>query len=280
MSTDAQISANQANAELSTGPRTAAGKAASSRNNLRHGFRSQSVLLPGDDPADYDALLAELTAHFIPLHRMEGLTDQRFVREMADAEWRLRRVRGHMESAIARHISTIAADHPDADPLELQSLAIESLAGTGTSYSTWLRYESKFERQYDRAYKDWTRYQEASRRVSAQEADILMKRALFSDRPVSDPILASNVHNPVQPIPSAQAATRAAVVRDKVETRSNVQNFSAPITTPRNSPCPCGSGLKFKTGMRVCRGFEEESVDGGIPNEEANSGYRSRGSVQ
>ena len=64
MATAAQVTANRANAQHSTGPRSEQGKARSSQNNLRYGFRSQSVLLPGDDPAEYEELLAELTDHF------------------------------------------------------------------------------------------------------------------------------------------------------------------------------------------------------------------------
>jgi hypothetical protein len=89
MSTAAQFAANQANSRLSTGPVTEEGKTSSSRNNTRHGFRSRSVILPGDDPAEYEALLTELTEHFSP----QDLTETRFVREMTDADWRLRRLR-------------------------------------------------------------------------------------------------------------------------------------------------------------------------------------------
>ena len=212
MSTAAQIAANQANSQLSTGPITEAGRAASSRNNFRHGFRSQSVLLPGDDPAEYDALLAELTAHFGP----DDLTDERFVREMADADWRLRRVRQYLESAIARRVAALTPDHPDLDPIALQGLAIESLDHDGgPSYSTWLRYESKFERQYDRALKEWTRYQNDGRRARDKDADILMRETIFA------------------PVPKPPAP----------ELASNVQ---IPAQTPRNAPCPCGSNEKYK----------------------------------
>jgi hypothetical protein len=69
MSSAAQIAANQANARLSIGPATVAGKAASARNALRHGFRSQTVLLASDDPAEYQALLDELHAEFPPNDR-------------------------------------------------------------------------------------------------------------------------------------------------------------------------------------------------------------------
>ena len=89
MSSAAQLAANQANATHSTGPVSETGKVASSRNHLRHGFRSQTVLLPCvtcHDPAEYQALLADLTEHLAP----RDLTDTRFVREMADADWCLR----------------------------------------------------------------------------------------------------------------------------------------------------------------------------------------------
>jgi hypothetical protein len=112
MSTPAQLTANQANAQLSTGPVSPEGKAISSRNRLSHGFRSSTVLLPGDNPAEYEALLTELSEHYGP----EDLAEIRFVREMADAEWRLRRVRRHMESAFSRQISTLSEQDPSLDP--------------------------------------------------------------------------------------------------------------------------------------------------------------------
>ena len=195
MATAAQILANQANAQHSTGPATPAGKAASSRNRLNHGFRSATVLLPGDDPAEYEALLTELSEHFDPT----DLTDTRFVREMADAEWRLRGVRGHMESALARHMLTLAPQNPALDPRDLQSLAVETLHQTGCSYATWLRYETKFERQYDRAYNAWSRYQATKQPHSTAETDHDIEPSCGI--PPADPEpasvqMASNVHNP------------------------------------------------------------------------------------
>ena len=45
--------ANRANARLSTGPRTAAGKQRSSLNALTHGLTSRSPVLGTEDPAAY-----------------------------------------------------------------------------------------------------------------------------------------------------------------------------------------------------------------------------------
>ena len=89
---------------------------------------------------------------------------------MADAEWRLRSVRRHMEPALSRHIAALAAQNPSMDPSGLQSLAVETLHQTGCSYATWLRYETKFERQYDRAYTAWSRYQDVQHRASNQQS--------------------------------------------------------------------------------------------------------------
>ena len=49
MSTEAQVHANRANAQLSTGPSSASGKAKSSLNAVKTGLTGRTVLLPGDD---------------------------------------------------------------------------------------------------------------------------------------------------------------------------------------------------------------------------------------
>src|SRR5258708_36783782 len=45
MASEAQVAANRRNAGRSTGPRTAAGKAAVSRDALRHGLTAEQVVL-------------------------------------------------------------------------------------------------------------------------------------------------------------------------------------------------------------------------------------------
>ena len=186
-------------------------------NRLEHGFRSSTVLLPSDDPAEYEALLEELTAHFAP----HDLTTERLVREMADAEWRLRRLRTHLGSALARHLETLAQRHPElTDGIDLESRAVETLAETGCSYATWLRYESRFQNQYDRAYRTWTAYENSRRRIASKEADIMIRKTIFAPLPGELPV--SNV----------QTATG--------------QYIPQPAPIPRNGPCPCQSGEKYK----------------------------------
>jgi hypothetical protein len=86
---EAKLEANRANAKLSSGPKTSAGKAASSANSLKHGLYSSKLVLPGEDPTELDALRADLLAEHQPATETEKL----LVLEMADNYWRLRRAR-------------------------------------------------------------------------------------------------------------------------------------------------------------------------------------------
>src|SRR5690349_14584084 len=80
---------NRENARKSTGPRTEEGKAASSKNAFKHGLYSEEVLVPGEDLAQYEALLADLRAEHQPATPSEEI----LVDEMAQHYWHIRRWR-------------------------------------------------------------------------------------------------------------------------------------------------------------------------------------------
>jgi hypothetical protein len=56
-SSSAQIAANQANAQHSTGPKTGQGKATSCLSNFRHGLAGGFSVLSSEDQLEYDVLL-------------------------------------------------------------------------------------------------------------------------------------------------------------------------------------------------------------------------------
>jgi hypothetical protein len=66
MSTAAQIEANRANAQLSTGPKTEAGKAASSSNALSTGLTSTKLYVRPEDQGHFNELKAGLMTSFQP----------------------------------------------------------------------------------------------------------------------------------------------------------------------------------------------------------------------
>jgi hypothetical protein len=87
MATKAQIKANRQNARKSTGPRTDEGKAAVSKNAVKHGLFAEEAVIFGEDPADYDALHDEILAELAPSGVMETLLAERVV----SLTWRLHR---------------------------------------------------------------------------------------------------------------------------------------------------------------------------------------------
>ena len=88
MSTAAQITANRANAEKSTGPKTEAGKTKSSLNAVKTGLTGRTVLLPSEDAAAYQAHLDRMFSQLAP-----GTDQERSLAQtIADTEWRLLRI--------------------------------------------------------------------------------------------------------------------------------------------------------------------------------------------
>src|SRR5216683_5026018 len=89
MPTEAQINTNRLNAQKSTGPTSAQGKAASSLNALKSGIDAWSNIIPGEDPAELEALTAAFMLHFHP----SDPNQLSLVDTLISAEWTQRRLR-------------------------------------------------------------------------------------------------------------------------------------------------------------------------------------------
>ena len=84
MPTQAQVTANKANAQHSTGAKTEAGKAASSRNHLSHGLTgTEFALLEWEDPNAFTELSARLELE----HKPATVTESILIQNMAQAYW-------------------------------------------------------------------------------------------------------------------------------------------------------------------------------------------------
>src|SRR5260370_36592795 len=66
MPTQAQLNANRLNAQKSTGPKSPEGKAISSLNALKSGIDAWSHIIPGEDPAEFEALAIAFHFHYRP----------------------------------------------------------------------------------------------------------------------------------------------------------------------------------------------------------------------
>jgi hypothetical protein len=87
MSTAKQTAANRLNAQKSTGPRSAQGKAASRANSLKTGLYARSQIIAGEDPAELRALADQYFLRWGPATPEESF----LVATLVDSDWLLRR---------------------------------------------------------------------------------------------------------------------------------------------------------------------------------------------
>ena len=148
MASEAQIAANRRNAQRSTGPKSAEGKARVALNGLKHGLCSQRVLLPDEDPAEFEALVADLAARWRPADAAE----MALVRDYAAAMWRLDRIPA-LEADLLRSVDGDLGETFLAHSHEILRLSL---------------HEGRIARQRERARKELEALQ-AARRARAAE---------------------------------------------------------------------------------------------------------------
>jgi hypothetical protein len=130
MSTRAQINANRANAQLSSGPKTPEGKAASTKNNTSHGLTGGPfTVMPWESQIDFDALRDELRNE----HQPATLTERLLVDGMAQHHWLRQR-------AVA-----LQQDCFDAETHQISDQK---------SFALYLRYETTHQRAFHKCLND------------------------------------------------------------------------------------------------------------------------------
>ena len=141
MATEAQILANQQNAQLSTGPVTESGKAASCQNNFRHGLAGCAFrVLASEDQDEFDQLLASLTAE----HQPSTTTETILISKMAQHYWLSQRAQRLQDL-------TMAEDLPAKDQ--------------DRQFSLFLRYQTTNDRAFHRSLNDLLKLRAEKRRM-------------------------------------------------------------------------------------------------------------------
>lgn len=155
----------------STGPRTEEGKKRSSLNAMRHGLTSQIVVLPTEDMDAYLAHSRRFESDFAP----QGAVETHLAQTLADAAWRLARVRSLEHSLLALGFTAksgrIVTEHPEvhaalatADGLRLHNRELANLS----------IHELRLTRQFDKTLAQLRQLQ-AERK--AAEAEMLAEAA-------------------------------------------------------------------------------------------------------
>ena len=150
MTTKKQIEANRRNAQLSTGPTTAAGLAQSSKNALKHGLTAKDVTLDGDEAMKFAAFRDDIIHDLAPV----GALEEEFAQHIALLFWRRRRV-ASLEVTEPRCSSE---GECDAKP------PLHNFISDG--FNKLMRYDASLDRALQRALRDLERLQ-ARRREEA-----------------------------------------------------------------------------------------------------------------
>ncbi len=146
MSTAAQLEANARNAQSSTGPRTDAGKAASSKDATKHGLSAAFTVLPHEDQQEFDELIEDVRAEHRPVN-----SHQTFLTEQLAKTWWLLARAQRLEAKAFEHLAGLIAD-PDDDP---DARIVAALFKTNPNALTTLqRYAAQAERSYYKAYRE------------------------------------------------------------------------------------------------------------------------------
>ena len=181
--TEAQRAASRANGRRSLGPKTAAGKARSRRNALRHGLRATRLeVLPLADGHPAALLIEAVRDQLAPRDVLET--------ECADgiamAFWRLRRVR-HLEEAILAGVDL----QPDENAL---AQAFSRRTNGAGAVALLLRYRNQALGELNR----WFRLLESRRSGDTATAGPA-NAAASPESPAAD---AANDNRPTEPPPS------------------------------------------------------------------------------
>ena len=157
------------------GPQTPEGKAASSKNALKHGLSSAMAIVPGEDSAEYDQTLCDLRMD----HRPRTAAEDQCIQQMAHAHWKITRC-ARLEQAIWD--LELGATTAETSPFHKMSLAFLKGSNVSSAFDKLSRYQAEARRAYHQAAATLRRHQpfvqqslEADRkRTFAQEGAVAL----------------------------------------------------------------------------------------------------------
>jgi hypothetical protein len=273
MLSDAQLAANKSNAAFSTGPCTEPGKARSSKNALTFGLFTLNDFVREDETEHYTKICTSLWNDLTP----EGTVEEFLTTELMSATWRLRRCRMVEEDLAEITILNSTQKDPDQkDPMqnpETQKQQKSVDRARAQSHSIFHRCLNALRKvQTERGIRNQI-FPESGPPEGLGLMDILKvsKVKPFEPRPTS-PEPAPTEPGAADDATDAGMDALMALAEHQLAQRYREQGLAGftgvptppapaemasnckPATTvpaptpnaPRNAPCRCGSGAKYK----------------------------------
>lgn len=163
---EAQLAANRANAQLSSGPATPEGKAKSSQNALKHGLTGATVLLPTDDAAEYERRLEACRRAYNPV----GEEEEQLVQSMFHSLWRISRAQTLQMGIMYKGNLEFAKQFADQEPARRRMLIeVETYLKYEKSLRNLQVQEARLYRRYEKDVAELKRIQQV-RKSEEREA--------------------------------------------------------------------------------------------------------------
>ncbi len=152
VATPAQIAANRLNSQKSTGPRSVEGKAVSRFNALQHAASAKSLVIPGENEANFAELADSYHEQFQPVGPEEAL----LVEKIITADWTQRRM-DRLENEV---LNSLIAQQDESEENPLGAAFIKDCQGPNALQKIFRRREA--------AGRDWYRARKELRALQAR----------------------------------------------------------------------------------------------------------------
>jgi hypothetical protein len=243
MATTSQIDANTQNAHHSTGPRTEAGKAASSRNAVTNGLYTKEPYVKPEDVSYYRKFCAALHTELAPTTLLQEI----LTNEITNASWRLQ-LCAEVEGGL----------NGFEEPEDKIRRSVER--ARARAHTVFHRSLNHLRRMQNEGGKP--------KQLAMQDLDTLLQPPADFLKSLDD-ILSETVRPGIIPSerPSETGAPGRLASFCKPDGHAAAASPQAPKTVqiPRSAPCPCKSGEKFKR----CCGRNAPPVLSGVLNKAA-----------
>ena len=168
MASEKQIAANQRNAQLSTGPKTEAGRNASRMNAYTHGLTGQIDFRTPEEQAAHDKFCAGIVASLAPADGVE----RQFAQSVAEDHWRLNKGRSIENNLFALSCSFLDnIDETDDPEIEKALADVRTFTTSSERFQLLTVYERRIHSNMTKSLKQLTELQSIRRGAETEQAD-------------------------------------------------------------------------------------------------------------
>ncbi len=168
----------RANAQKSTGPRSAPGKQRSRMNAVKHNLSGQHLILLATETEAYNRMATAMLIDLNPKSEPERQTAQKII----DINFRLNRLTAIENNLFSFGLTQNETDTPHDDRIEVMAAQTRAWTERATTFDTLGRYESRLSRQLLKYQEEFERLQAARKqqeRIDSTRSRNEIKRDQF-----------------------------------------------------------------------------------------------------